>query len=61
MLKVILNRLKSQAEEIIAEDRLGSEPEGALQKRSSTLESYVKSTSKSAESVPCLHWFQKSL
>ena len=45
MLEVILNRLKSQAEEIIAEEQDGSEPEEAPQNRSSTLESCVKSTS----------------
>ena len=45
MLKVILNRLKPQAEEIIAENMLGSEPEEAPQNRSSTLESCVKGTS----------------
>ena len=45
MLKVILNRLKPQAEEIIAENRLGSEPEEAPQNRSSTSESCVKRTS----------------
>ena len=39
------NRLKSQAEEIIAEEQAGSEPEGAPQNRSLTLESCVKSTS----------------
>ena len=44
MLKVILSRLKPQAEEIIAEE-LGSEPEKTPQNRSSTLDSYVKSTS----------------
>ena len=53
MLKVILNRLKPQAEEIIAEEQLGSEPEEAPQNRSSTLESFVPPIS--AESVPCLH------
>ena len=45
MLKVILNRLKPQAEEIIAEEQawfgVGRRP----QNRSSTLESCVKSTS----------------
>ena len=41
MLRVILNRLKPQTEEIIAEERLGSEPEEAPQNRSSTLESCV--------------------
>ena len=45
MLKVILNRLKPQAEEIMLKNRLGSEPEEAPQNRSSTLESCVKSTS----------------
>ena len=45
MLKVILNRLKPQAEEIIAEEQAGSEPEEAPQNRSSTLESCVKGTS----------------
>ena len=45
MLKVILNRLKPQAEEIIPKNRLGSELEGAPQNISSTLESCVKSTS----------------
>ena len=45
MLKVILNRLKSQAEEIIAEEQAGCRAGGALQSRSSTLESCVKSTS----------------
>ena len=45
MLKVILNRLKPQAEEIIAEEQAGSEPEEAPQNRSSTSESCVKSTS----------------
>ena len=41
MLKVILNRLKPQAEEIIAEEQAGFRAEEA----SSTLESCVKSTS----------------
>ena len=45
MLKVILNRLKPQAEEISLKNRLGAEPEEAPQNRSSTLESCVKSTS----------------
>ena len=45
MLKVILNRLKSQAEEIILKNKLGLEPEGAPLNRSSTLDSCVKSTS----------------
>ena len=45
MLKVILNRLNPQAEEIIATEQLGSQPEGAPQNRSSALESFVKSTS----------------
>ena len=45
MLKVILNRLKPEAEEIIAKNGLVSEPEEAPQNRSSTLESCVKSTS----------------
>ena len=45
MLKVILNRLKPQAEEIIAEEQAGSEPEEAPQNRSSALEYSVKSTS----------------
>ena len=45
MLKVILNRLKLQAEEIIAEEQAGFGPEEAPQNRSSTLESCVKSTS----------------
>ena len=44
-LKVILNMLKSKAEEIIAEEQLGSELKTATQNRSSTLESCVKSTS----------------
>ena len=62
MLKVILNRLKSQAEEIIAEEQAGSEPEEASQNRSSTLESCVKKVPPtSAEYVPCLHLFQKNL
>ena len=42
MLNVILNRLKPQAGEIITEGKLSSEPEGAPQKRSSTLEFCVK-------------------
>ena len=42
MLKVILNRLKPQAEEIISEEKLSLEPEEAPQKRSSTLEFCVK-------------------
>ena len=41
MLKVILNRLQPQAEEIIAKNSLGSEPEEA--------------PTTPAESVPCLH------
>ena len=41
MLKVILNRFKPQ----LVKNRLGLEPEEAPQKRSSTLESSVKSTS----------------
>ena len=45
MPKVILNRLKPKSEEIIDEELAGSEPEEALQNRSSTLESCVKSTS----------------
>ena len=45
MLKVILNRLKPQAEKIWVKSRLGLEPEEAPQNRSSTLESCVKSTS----------------
>ena len=44
MLKVILNRLKPQAEELL-KNRLGSEQEEAPQNRSSALESCVKSTS----------------
>ena len=55
MLKVILNRLKPQAEETIAEERLGSEPEEAPQNRSLTLEPVSKDPPTSAESVPCLH------
>ena len=42
MLKVILNRLKPQAEEIISEEKLSSEPLEAPQKRSSTLEFCMK-------------------
>ena len=46
MLKLILNRLNTQDEEIIAEkNRLGSDQEESPQNRSSTLESCVKSTS----------------
>ena len=45
ILKVILNRLKPQAEEILLKNRPGSEPEEAPQNRSSTLESCVKGTS----------------
>ena len=47
MLKVILNRLNTQDEEIISEkkNRLGSDQEESPQNRSSTLESCVKSTS----------------
>ena len=45
MLKVILNRLKPQAEEIIAEEQAGSRAEKAPQNRSLTLKSCVKSTS----------------
>ena len=45
MLKVILNRLKPQAEEIIAEEQAGFRSEEAPQSKSSTLESCVKSTS----------------
>ena len=45
MLKVILNRLKPQAEEIIAEEQAGFRAGRAPQNRSSTLESCVKSTS----------------
>ena len=51
MLKVT-SPLKPQAEEIIAEKRLGSVPEEPSQ---NTLESCVKSTSKIAESEPCFH------
>ena len=42
MLKIILNRLKPQAEKIIAEEQAGSEQEGAPQSRSSTYESSVR-------------------
>ena len=45
MLEVVLNRLKPQAEEIIAEEQVGSEREEAPQNRSLTSESCVKSTS----------------
>ena len=45
MLKVILNRLKPQAEEIIAEEQAGFRAGRTPQNRSSTLESCVKSTS----------------
>ena len=45
MLKIILNRLKPQAEEIIAEEQAGFRAEEAPQNRYSTLESCVKSTS----------------
>ena len=45
MLKVILNRLKPQAEEIIAEEQAGFRAGRAPQNRSSTLGSCVKSTS----------------
>ena len=45
MLKVILKRLKPQAEDIIPEERLGLEPEEAPQNKSSTSKSRVKSTS----------------
>ena len=45
VLKVILNRLKPQAEEIIAEEQAGFRVGKVPQNRSSTLESCVKSTS----------------
>ena len=45
MLKVILNRLKPQAEEIIAEEQAGFRAGRSPQNRSSTSESCVKSTS----------------
>ena len=45
MLKVILNRLKPQAEDIIADEQAGFRAEEAPQNRSSTSESCVKSTS----------------
>ena len=42
MLKIILNRLKPQAEKIIAEEQAGSEQEGAPQSRSSTYGSSLR-------------------
>ena len=48
MLKVILNRIKTQADVIIAEEQAGLRPEGAQQIRSSTLESFVKSIANSS-------------
>ena len=45
MLKVILNRLKPQAKEIIAEEQAGFRAGKAPQNRSSTSKSCVKSTS----------------
>ena len=47
MLKVILKRVKPQAEEIIAEEQAGFIAEEAPQNRPLTLESCVKSTSNS--------------
>ena len=61
MLRVILNMLKYQAEEIIAEEQARLEPEEAQQNRSSTSESCEKVPSASTEVVPCLHRFNKSL
>ena len=45
MLKVILNRLKPQAEEVIAEEQAGFRAGRSTIERSSTSESCVKSTS----------------
>ena len=45
MLKVILNRLKPQAEEIIAEEQAGFGAGRSTTEQSSALESCVKSTS----------------
>ena len=49
MLKIILDRLKPQAEKIIAEDRQASEQEGAPQSRSSTYESSVRNISSTSK------------
>ena len=61
MLKVILNRLKLQAEEIITEQQAGFRAGMGTTEQIFNLrilcEKYCPT---SAESVPCLHWFQKS-
>ena len=44
MLKILLNRLKPQAEEIIAEEQELFEQDGAPVNRSSTLESFALNT-----------------
>ena len=60
MVKIILNGFKPKAE--LPKNMLGSEPEGAPQNRSSTLESYVKSTSNKINKIcTCLQWLQKAL
>ena len=58
MLKVILNRLKPQAEEIIAEDQAGFR---AGRSATEQIFNHRKVPPTPAESVPCLHRFQKSL
>ena len=57
MLKVILNILQPQTEEIIAEQQA----EGASQNKYSISGSSARNTAASAESLPCLHRRQEGL
>ena len=71
MLRVILNRLKPQAEEIIAEEQAGFRAGRSITEQIllqifvktsiMALKSCVKVPSTSAEIVPCLHIFKKSI
>ena len=64
MLEIFLNRLKTQAEKIIVEERQVSEQEGAPQSRSSTQEFSVidiSSTSETSTNKPCLHGLKEGL
>ena len=49
MLKIILNRLKPQAEKIIAKERKASEQDGVPQSRSSTYAFYVRNISSTSK------------
>ena len=61
MLKIILNRLKPQAEKINVEEQAGFRAEGAPQSGSSTYEFSVRNILSTSKTSPCLHRLQEGL